>query len=448
MEPVVRIVELHAENILGLRELHIDQIGDITTFCGPEGSGKTSALQILEVLFGGSRKDATILHHGSADGIVWCKLSSGHEIRRRVTETGAAEAQVLDPQFHKPISKPESWLKELRDVLGMDPWAFCDALPRQRIQMLLEAASVEASVAEIREAVEQTAEIVRGVDRPLDLQGLDGLIERTREERKACKAALEEAKRTVSGMSDTLQVEDDKADWRAEEKRIAALHMGLIESQALEVLEADQGAERECEALRHQLDQEISECREKYGFKKDVVQKASENIKNALRRQYAPDIDGLLKKSAIAREKGDKAAGVQKLAAMVEDMRKRADGLEVTWGSLDGSVKRLDALKEKLCASLDLDGVEIRGTDLYVRDGHGELVHFDRLNDARRARFAIRLATLRAGGKRVPFVCVDNLEAMSPTFRAAFLEEAQAAGVQFFCAYAADGDRLEINTST
>src|SRR5262249_38285067 len=96
-------------------------------------------------------------------------------------------------------------------------------------------------------------------------------------------------------------------------------------------------------------------------------------------------------------------------------------------------IGRLDDLRASLLERLPIKGLSIQDGEIFVRNKP-----FDKLSTSEQMKFALQLATLRAG--KLGLVCVDRLESLDPVQMEAFEKVAAALkGLQFIVTRVTDG---------
>lgn len=424
----MRISKLRIRNVLGVEELELSDLGALVAIHGKEGSGKSSILRAIALALGGKKSDPELLRHGAAEGEVWLLLEDGTEITRKVTAEGAGEAKVRGPR-----SGGERVLKGLTDLLSFNPVAFLAADARERVQRLLEALPAKLAEAELYGALPEGAARTLGVKKapgPVDLLTIDRVRQGVYDLRRDANVERRRASETVHKLEASIPPAAESNGLAEKRRKLEAAVEGI--EKALRKREAD---------IRERYGPRVEELARR---RAEEIEKLKDEGSAAIRlaRQEA-DNDALELKQALAglAEREKAAAAAEGARQVLESTREELVGLEERHGALDKALGEIDALKVKALEDLPFDGLEIRDGEIYVRDGHGEWVPWEKLNTAQQIRFAVRLAMLRTGELKA--VLVDGLERMNPKFRERFLAEAEKAGTQLFVTWADDGG-LEI----
>ena len=93
----------------------------------------------------------------------------------------------------------------------------------------------------------------------------------------------------------------------------------------------------------------------------------------------------------------------------------------------------LQALKEKLCENLPIEGLEIKDGMLCFNG-----VQFQTLNTAAKVKLVVKLAELSAGD--LGLIVIDNSEALDADTYELFIEEANKSDLMFVVARVTEGD--------
>ena len=141
------------------------------------------------------------------------------------------------------------------------------------------------------------------------------------------------------------------------------------------------------------------------------------------------------RREALAGLRAQAAAGerARALADQVEKFDRAAQDLDVESERLSSALEVLDEYRRRLAEDLPIPGLTISGKEIRVNG-----VLFEQLNAGQRVEIAVKVATLRARGRRLPIVFVDGAEQLDAEHFEALVAELKASGVQAFIGRVAD----------
>ncbi len=439
----MHIAHLKIQNILGIAELEFTPEG-FNEIAGPNGTGKTSVLEAIKsVIVGGH--DATLLRKGTDKGEIVLVLDDGTELRKKVTPKTSPLDVVRDG---KKVTRPTDLVKELTDMLSVNPVDFLRAPKKDRVKVLLETMPLVADAAHLTK--------ISGIpvaDQPGThaLQVIQAVHKQVYDDRTGTNRAVKEKDATINQLRLALPDVPGGVDGNEDEliAKIAA---------------ADQTKEAELERIRTKLD----------GIKKDNQTKIDDIRAEAQRKideikaQAVADVEAIQAEErrieGLASGQREKAiaihtAAVQPIGEALSAIRsnransaKRQQALE-TIKQMEADLEQLEkdaaaqtkaltdieAYKAQLLSDLPIPGVEIIDGEIY-RDG----VQFDRLNTAQQVEVAVEIAILRAG--ELKLACVDGLELLDSATFEAFRDRALESGLQLFVTRVSD-EEFGVRTS-
>lgn len=429
----MKINHVKINNILGIKELEFDA-GNFTEISGRNGEGKTSVLEAIKAAIRPSGHDATLLRNGEEKGEIVLVLDNNTEVRKRVA-AGSSPLEVRDADGKK-MAKPADIMKQLSDMIAVNPIDFLRATKKDRTRVLLESMPLELDSDALAEAagipVPQTHDDVHA------LAVIDMVFKQVYDDRTGTNRAVKEKEVTINQLNVALpdavegvtgneeelrqQLETANETRDAELVRIATKLEGVRsdtqinidgskETAAAEVAEL----ERQIAAIRERAQGEIDAHKAEYARIEGLANKQREMTIQRHAEATGPISEQIAvivsNRSAVAKREQTIELITQleaELADLVEDAAKQTKALD-----------EINEYKKQLLAGLPIPGVEVIDGEIY-RDG----VIFDRLNTAKQVGIAVEIAKLRAGDLGV--CCVDGLELLSTDafeeFRARCLE--------------------------
>lgn len=432
---MTKIAKIKISNILGIEELEIAP-GKFNQISGPNGAGKTTVLEAIKAALKGGH-DATLLRTGAEKGEAVLVLDDGTEITKRVTPDDSTTS--VKNAEGKREKKPADVIRQLTDMISINPVDFLRATKKERVNVLLESLPIEVD----HDRLEQIAGSAF-TEYPVNKGRHEGthalvLIDLIRtaifNARTGTNRAVKEKHSTINQLAETLPdgevespaspdallaqitVEDEKRD--AELQRIDTKLAGLRAE-----------TEERIEALRQQIANEQNKFAE---------------IERLASRQRELTITQHRDSTAILRHDLSTIQAAQRAAAKHEttretiaSMNEDAARLQAEADAQTAAIADLDAYKSELLGNLPIKGLTVENGEIY-RDG----VQFDRLNTAQQVEIAVEIAKLRAGTLGV--ICCDGLELLDSQRYAEFQQQAIASGMQLFITRVSD-DAFTITT--
>lgn len=436
----MKISHVKIENILGVEELEFNA-GQFTALLGGNGLGKTSVLEAIKACFA-TGHDATLLRKGAEHGEVVIVLDDGTSVRRRVRE-GASDTQVR--RGGKIVPRPVELLRQLSDMMTLNPVEFLRATKKDRARVLLESMPIEVDAAELSKIAgfnvgELQGEPLAFIDRARKLvydarTGTNRAVEEKRATIKQITEAMPDAPGGVEGDEDELQ--------RRIDTMVGARDAELTRiSNKLAGVESDAAAK--IEKIRADLAEAIAKLRDDAAAEVEVINAGLEKTRGMASRQreltvakHSDEVTPLRNAKAAIAANRDAAAKRRVAQETIATMEAEAVELIKAAEAQTAALAGIDAYKAQLVEKLPIPGIEVRDGEVY-RGG----VVFDRLNTAQQVGIAVEIAKLRAGPLGV--VCVDGIELLSETAFSEFREQALSSGLQLFVSRVTDEEELAI----
>lgn len=432
---MTKIAKIRINNILGIDELEFDA-GQFNQISGQNGAGKTSVLEAIKAALKGGH-DATLLRTGAEKGETVLVLDDGTEIAKRVT--AATSTTVVKNADGKRENKPADVVRQLTDLISINPVDFLRATKKERVNVLLESLPIEID----HDRLEQIAgkafteyPVSKGRNEGTHaLVLIDSIRTAVFNERTGTNRAVKEKHATINQLAETLP--DGEVDAPASADDLLA-----------QITEADQKRDAELQridtklaGLRAETEERIEALRQQIAAEQtkfaDIERLASRQRELTITQHR--DSTQAIRDSLSAIQAAQRAAAKhettrQTIAAMRDDANRLQAEADAQTSAIDG----LDAYKSELLANLPIKGLTVDGGEIY-RDG----VQFDRLNTAQQVEIAVEIAKLRAGTLGV--ICCDGLELLDSDRYAEFQQQAINSGLQLFITRVSD-DAFTITT--
>jgi DNA repair exonuclease SbcCD ATPase subunit len=457
----VRLIRL--ENIGGIRGTLEVPLGEITYLEGDNGVGKSSVINGIAALCGGSVAD--LLTQGEEEGGAYLELTDDTWFRRQITADGGNDLTAGHPEQGK-IGRAASWLRATLAAASLSPAEFLAADDAKAAEMILRAAPLRVSAKEIAEAC--------GPDVGVPAIGVEGhalvvldaaaktLYDARREENRLAKESrttAEQLSRSIPEGSpdpDAMATEVERMEGVVEEIRKSAETEKAKAADAVRdavdqhVAELDQEIEEHVAEVRR-LEAALAEangvCRVVQGQRTAVVQRRDAEAGQAAREAAAPWREKYatafaeLGAAREARESAVRAeAALRNTREMIASQEAKAKAAHERSRAMTQAMARLDALKAAKAAELPVAGVSIEDGRLLIG---GVPAH--RANEAERVRVALDASTAQKA--RVPFVFADRLESLSTRTRKAVESACLARGIQVLGARVTDAEELTVRAA-
>lgn len=166
----MRIVELKAQNVMGLQACDLTPEPHLNIVGGKNGAGKSSLLNaITAALAGKGSMPAEPLRRGEQRGEIVARLDAPDGdliIKRKISGDGKTSLTIESEKGAK-YGKPQQMLDALVGAVGFDPAAFCRLDPKRQAEQLRELVGLDLSDldAERQRAYEQRTQVNREVKR-------------------------------------------------------------------------------------------------------------------------------------------------------------------------------------------------------------------------------------------------------------------------------------------
>ncbi len=425
----MKINQLKISNFMGITQLTLSA-GKFNTFSGSNGSGKTSALESLKLLFG-SGHDASVIRKGAEQSVIECSLDDGQSVIAKISQAGTT--RDIRDQNNLKLKEPSKKIKSLIDALSINPVEFLTAPKKDRVKILLESMPIKADAKKI-------SKIIGREYAQTDLHALT-IIESVRkviyDERTATNGAIASKKAHINQLANTIhedlqEIDLDKESLLNEREKIENDHFVMI-------AKIDNQIKKEREQKQVELDEIDKQILELNNKKAE--------IKSALNARESAASQAKTKQNEIATEKKTKidsdlrlidanANQIIRMTKTREDILTASNDvhdLEKDSEKQSNQIAELDKYKIELLADLPVAGLEIADGDI-VFNG----INFDRVNEAEKVKIAVQIAKLRAG--ELGIICVDGIEKLDQENFDLFKAEMLKTDLQLFTTRAQVGE--------
>lgn len=422
----MQIKKIKIENILGISSMEFEA-GKFTEITGKNGEGKTSVLEAIKSALK-SGHDATLLRTGSKGGEAVIVLDDGVQITKKIGENDSAT--IVTDADGKRVNKPALVIKQLTDMMSVNPIDFLRSTKKERVSVLLESLPIVADSQRL-EAITGLSDIPDGHA----LIVLESIYKSIYDNRTGLNRAIKEKRATINQLSETLpdQIEGDtdQSDLLIQLKQ----HDDERDNRLNEIETKLEGYRIDHELKLEELMKKINT--EKQSFA-SILEK-SNIAKNNARQKHAENTTAIRENIAAIQEQQKQAAKHESTRQTIVMMSEQAADMQNDADAMSSALTNLETYKSELLGSLPITGLTVIDGEIY-RNG----VQFDRLNTAQQVEISIEIAKLRAG--HLPVCCADGLELLDSERFEEFKKQSIESGLQLFVTRVTD-DALEIKTN-
>lgn len=403
----VYVTRVHVEDIGGIGQLTAD-LGSITVVSGDHGTGKSSLLNALDIVFSGGT-DPDLIRNGAEKGQVTLTLSDGVTIEKTITRAGS-ELIILTPEGGK-VRRPAEYLKTLSAGFGFDPIGFLASDPKERAEFLLKNLPLTFDTVDVEEAMDGP---VIGVGPKITLQKLNELRDAKYSERTELNRKVRDLEGTIADMRRALPPDTGK-DWGAERDRIqneiSARDSAIASAKSNIELEAEQRKNEnkaDTDKVVAELQAKITEAQRAHlEFVSTVDRVAAEAIA-AETRTLEVEKSELSIDLGTARANSDSQQQAEGVRNAIEERKVTLAGHISKEMSLTAAIKGLDDLKHRKLKELPIDGLDLKadskGRPVILIDG----IALEKINRQQQLFIAIQAVSLAAG--RCPLIICEAAE--------------------------------------
>lgn len=465
----MKITGIKLTNFCCFPELEVKP-GKVTVIEGKNGLGKTAVLEAIKFALGGG-SDATIIRKGETEGEVALELDNGMTVTRTMRAGAGGTLKVTDPVLGK-VSKGQTLLDRLADVLAVNPFAWLNAKGPEQVAMLAEAIPMEISVAELIASAHRAEDkdflgrLLAGFAVPKGEHALL-TVERARkavfDERTGVNRAIKEREGTVKQLTEALDPKLLETDWAlalAEmRERESEVRRGVDQQKAeharrkAEAMQAvNEKRDANLAAAKKLRDEAIASTTNLYN---DAVERErfdaaaaatgiTEKMADELAGQVAAaedELRGLAGDIAGNKERAEQSARARNTQASIDSVTGLLTADVARKGILETLLLTMDSVRADLLAKVPIKGLELSGGRVLI-DG----VDLERVNTARRYDIAYEVAELRAG--ELGIACCDGVEAYDSEHLAAFQQRGLKSKLQLLMSCVTDDEALTFRNVT
>jgi hypothetical protein len=150
VKTMIKISRIEIKNFLGIEEIQLS-LGDINTFSGGNGQGKTSILDsIQKAIYNSETPRPKVVRSGAEESQLFVEFDNGITVERTINAEGA-KVKVIDNGV--PVRAPEAFLKKLlgQYTFGFNPVSFIQKSDKEQAEILLSLLPIEVSQEDLQE---------------------------------------------------------------------------------------------------------------------------------------------------------------------------------------------------------------------------------------------------------------------------------------------------------
>ena len=403
----MRVTGLKLKNFCAFEDYELKLGKKLTRVRGGNGTGKTSLIEAFRVFLDGGT-DASLVRTGQDAAEAVLVLEDGQEFRKRIPAGGGTATLSAKSADGVPVrSGVQGLLRSLMDAFGCNPISFLTAKKKERFDLLLATLPVAVSADEMVAA--SGSEKARGYATATDgLKAIDGVRDQIYSNRRDINAEAANCAALVKSLEGSIPPEtaaDVDGELEKAERLVKAAREALDKTlQNIAAAAEDsktklrQEAKNRIDEIQSRLAMAIEDASVEAGRQREIAAEEAESVIEPAQAEV----------SRLRQLRGE-IVRVQSLRQQLDTARKRHQEFEIRSKAATAALERLDALKLKKLAEINIAGLETRGDELYVND-----VPWDRVNTAERIRVACQIAAKRLEGKGVKFLFIDGAEALDP----------------------------------
>lgn len=430
METNWKITKIRIGHFMGVTSFQMDKVGRYNKITGHNGSGKSSILEAIRATLVSTGNDTDVIQLGADKAETAIVLNDRMFINRDIFATNNKLKVVLD---ENTILQPQTVLKKMLGAYNFNPVEFFLASPKDRRKILLSAMPITVSRETLADALDGFSDLVNLSEYDFSEHALS-LIEKV-------QAKAYDARHQIGQEVVRLEksIEQDKQELPAHTEEPVETNLAELTNAHSEASKLIRQHEQDIKDL-NVLSGNVNTITERIARLKQELELSEVSLKNAKAdydtKQFvidcyaAPDIDAI-------QGKIDAYETTQKLRMRLQDIERR----EVVLKETDARHKKLDALNKFLVgelprkllaqAKLPIEGLSIVGDSITLNG-----VALDKLSHSEQIRFGLEIARALSGS--VKFICVDNMEALSPNNQQEFAESTKGDGFQYFVTVVTD----------
>lgn len=430
----MKYTEIRQYNVGGNRQVTIPG-GPVVVISGDNGTGKTSLIEGISLLFDGGH-NVDLIGPFDEKAVVEIDFDNGWKFRRTTT----AKSYTLEgwSDDGTPIKKPAETLKKLVSGLSLNPAGLVDAPQKDRLKFLQGAMPLAFTTVEIAEALSTDGSAVTLPVGPLDAQGFNAYRDGYYAKRTELNRSGRDKEGTRNTLIKSLPTEDD-IDWAEKASGLRIEQQAINKKIAENNLTVEKIRSEEVGRLTAEAQAMIDSI--KNGLAKSIAIVDSEAAEQSAIEQLplTERLTAIVAAIATAEERSRQQQQAKGVRESIERISKEEKILSTQANQLDRVIEKLDNLKKKKLDALPIPGVEIRDGQIYYNG-----LNFDtQLNTAQQYVLSFQVAALTLGD--LPLMLFDGAEALGETAKNEFIEGIRDAGFQVILAEVRSNEPLVVS---
>ncbi len=427
----LKIVRIEAENIRGIANGVLEP-HTITVLRGSNGTGKTSWLDAVRIVFDGGY-DPLIMRNGEKKARVEMTLSDGTTCTRLLNAEKKTSTLTVKSAEGEVIKAPKAYIDEIADTFAYNPLSLIFADKKERQKVIQGFLNVSVQVQELQAAIGEDWFFEHYDPRKNAFENIDAIYKAGYERRRKVNTQKDEADKTIQTLRRDIPTvsEDAEQFQRRYDEARNALEMARGDKRVAEAELKEQHEASKAEADEWER-AEIAKIKAEKQARLAQAEKVRAEMSEEIAQRYNPIIEAAFAEADSASKDlaaYQNAEGLRKHLAEMDARAKELAGASVRY---DRALEKLEILRRKKMEDLPIPGAEMRDGDLFI-----EGVAFDGLNTAEQIKASIQIAASRA--KDLPFMLIDGVERLDEENQRELYEVAKASGFQILAAEVVDG---------
>jgi energy-coupling factor transporter ATP-binding protein EcfA2 len=446
---------INISNIMGIENCKIEP-GRITVIKGQNGEGKTSAMNAILSVIGGTK--VQLLRDGQKQAEVAIELHDETLLEKKITEKSSSVK--VSNKFGSAMKSPQAYINKLLNRTGANPLSILSApktsnkTTKSRADILLDAIPLELDRAKLDKILENLdVEDIEEIDyKQHPVYVLQDVEQKLIEERKVVNKEKKNKEGSINEDSDRLSELD--VDPVEVKQKLAELdkqfqenisfrdksndELHSKESSELEKIETENREKvQELNNRIRAIELEIAELNRVKSEKREEIKKNYAGKQKELIENHATKQTELSNEKAKYEEKHDRIKHFEQIRQRIADNQETANTLQKVADEYSRAIKEIDTLKHDLQKDLPIEGVRIVDGDIQYNN-----IDWNNLNTAKKMQLCVELADLQSGDLKLAIL--DGIERLDSNSQDALFRYADKKGLQLICTEVTDDTELVI----
>ena len=417
----MRVSSIQINNLRGFTELKAD-LPAVSLIQGGNGEGKSSFIKCVIYPFE-TRHDDEMISKGQDSGEVILTMDDGTQLRARATRGEGTDRMTKKPGAKK-WEVGRKYIDSIANAISYNPLSLIGMKPKELLETVLKVMPIALNddelIATLAGAPLDAGKIPATIGSLDPLSRIGALRKIVYDERTTLNVAADTHNKHAAELENSLGPKTEEKDWAVEVARLEAELGAARESQ-----EDDMGTIREilnAEIKKFQdvRDREIEQSRKKCEEAIEESRGISNRKWEALEPKHYEKIKGIQDGLSVARERDRLSVSHAATRNAADVAKQHAITAKKKSEQLTAAIAKLDALKVKTAAGLNIPGITIENGIIL----NEKKVPFSEWNEQAQVFFCLRIAVLGPGSCGI--VVIDGkLNELETRNQVAVMEAAQ-----------------------